>query len=331
MLINSQQPILIVGGAGYIGSHMVLTLAQAGFHPIVLDNLSKGHRDAVLAGDFILGDAGDKNLLQQLFAKYQFSAVMHFASFIEVAESVQQPEKYYQNNVAATLNLLDVMLQNHVPHFIFSSTAAVYGEPQYTPIDEKHSIAPLNPYGRSKSMVEMILSDYAKSHGLRPAILRYFNAAGADPQGRLGERHQPESHLIPLLLQVAAGEREHLTVNGQDYPTADGTCIRDYVHVTDLCTAHLLALQALLDGEPILVCNLGTGRGYSVREVITAAQQVTKKSIPILNGPRRSGDPAILVADATLAKRILGWQPKYDDLSSIVSHAWQFIHKRAAA
>lgn len=325
-MLTNPHPILVVGGAGYIGSHMVLALKQAGYQPIVLDNLSKGHRNAVLDADLIVGDMADKLFLTSLFAKYKFSAVMHFASYIEVAESVQFPAKYYQNNVAATLNLLDVMLANKVNHFIFSSTAAVYGEPQYTPIDEAHPIAPINPYGRSKWMVEEIIKDYAQSSGLRYAILRYFNAAGADPSGRLGERHEPESHLIPLVLQVAAGYRQDITVNGRDYPTADGTCIRDFIHITDICDAHLSALLALLDGEANILCNLGTGNGYSVHEVIAAVRHVTKHSIPTIEGARRAGDPAVLVADATLSKQLLQWQPKHD-LNTIVQHAWHYLQK----
>jgi UDP-glucose 4-epimerase len=315
-------PILVVGGAGYIGSHMVLALQQAGYHVVVLDNLSKGYRDAVLNAELIVGDMGDKQLLTTLFSSRRFSAVMHFASFIEVGESVQFPAKYYQNNVAATLTLLEVMLAHKVDQFIFSSTAAVYGEPHYAPIDEAHPIAPINPYGRSKWMVEEIIKDYAKSDNLRYAILRYFNAAGADPQGRLRERHEPESHLIPLILQVAAGLREVITVNGRDYATEDGTCVRDYVHVSDLCSAHLLALEALSQREENVLCNLGTGQGYSVQQVLDVARLVTGHAIPTVDGPRRPGDPAVLVAEATLAKRVLNWTAVYSDLTTIVKHAW---------
>ena len=260
--------ILVVGGAGYIGSHMVLCLQRAGFKPVVFDNLSKGYRDAILDAEFIQGDIADEKVVSHLFKTHSFSAVMHFASFIEVAESVQFPAKYYQNNVAATLNLLEVMLKNKVNRFVFSSTAAVYGEPQYTPIDEAHPISPINPYGRSKRMVEEILKDVAQSDGLQYAILRYFNAAGADSEGLVGERHKPESHLIPLILEVASRKRKAITIYGRDYPTNDGTCIRDYVHVLDICAAHLLALKALQNGKKELLYNLGTGHGFSVQQVI---------------------------------------------------------------
>lgn len=322
---TEQKKILVVGGAGYIGSHMVITLQEAGYQPIVLDNLSKGHRDAVLGAELIIGDMQDKALLKALFTAHTFSAVMHFASFIEVAESVQFPLRYYQNNVAATLNLLEVMLENDVNDFIFSSTAAVFGDPIYTPIDEKHTLLPINPYGRSKWMIEAVLQDTAKHSGLRYAILRYFNAAGADPKGRVGERHQPESHLIPLVLQVATGARSHVVVYGRDYPTVDGTCVRDYVHVVDLCDAHLLALQALQRSTHPLIYNLGTGYGYSVQQVIEASREVTGQAILCVDGPRRAGDPAILVADACLAKQELGWQPKLTELTTIIQHTWQFM------
>ena len=318
--------VLVVGGAGYIGSHMVLSLQQAGFTPIVLDNLSKGHRDSVRGAELLIGEMGDKHFLAQVFSQHRISAVMHFGSLIEVAESVRFPAQYYQNNVAATLNLLEVMLAHHVKQFVFSSSAAVYGEPQYTPIDEKHPLAPINPYGRSKKIVEEILADFAQSDGLHYASLRYFNAAGADPEQRTGEKHEPESHLIPLILQAAQGKRAAITVYGQDYSTPDGTCVRDYVHVTDLCTAHLLALKALQAGQTNLIYNLGNGHGYSVQQVIAAAKQVTGKNISVTSGNRRAGDPAVLVADATRAKKELGWQPKYGELEIIVKHAWEFIN-----
>lgn len=321
--------ILVVGGAGYIGSHMVLALTEAGYEPVVLDNLSKGHRDAVKDAPLVVGDMGDKALLADLFTRYSFSAVMHFGAFIEVGESVQFPQKYYQNNVAETLNLLDVMLQHQVQHFIFSSTAAVYGEPVYTPIDEAHPIAPINPYGRSKAIVESILKDYGQSAGLKYAILRYFNAAGADPHARVGERHDPESHLIPIVLQVASGARAAINVYGNDYASMDGTCVRDYIHVTDLCSAHLLALEHLLVDKDNLICNLGTGQGYTVQQVIDTARQVTNHSIPIVHANRRAGDPMTLVADPSLAMNQLKWQPKYSDLKTIIEHAWQFACDQA--
>jgi UDP-glucose 4-epimerase len=324
---SDSRAILVVGGAGFIGSHMVLALSQAGYQPVVLDNFCKGHADAVINAEILHGNMGDKHFLRSVFAQHRFSAVMHFGSFIEVGESIQFPARYYQNNVAATLNLLDAMLAHKVKQFVFSSSAAVYGEPQYTPIDEKHTLSPINPYGRSKQIVETILSDYAKSDGLQFATLRYFNAAGADPSGRVGERHEPESHLIPLILQVANGKRDAITIYGNDYPTPDGTCVRDYVHVADLCDAHLLALSALQAGKTNLIYNLGNGQGYSVQQVIDAAKRVTGENISVVMGKRREGDPAILVADAQLAKKELGWQPKFAELDTIVKHAWEFMAK----
>ncbi len=315
--------VLVVGGAGYIGSHMVLALKEAGYQPLVLDNLSKGHKDAVIDAEFILGDIADREILSTIFTTYPIIAVMHFASLIEVGESVQFPAKYYQNNVAGTLTLLDVMLEHKINTFIFSSSAAVYGEPLCESISENHRLAPINPYGKTKWMIEEVVQDYAKSTDLNYAILRYFNAAGADPKQRLRERHSPESHLIPILLEVAAGKRNALTVNGNDYQTKDGTCVRDFIHVTDLCDAHLLALKILLDNKKNLICNLGTGQGYSVQEVIDAAKKVTQKPIAISYGARRAGDPAVLVANAQLAKTTLNWQPKYSDLHTIIQHAWQ--------
>jgi UDP-glucose 4-epimerase len=319
----TKKNILIVGGAGFIGSHMTDYLYCAGYTPIVLDDLSTGHRDAVLNAELIEGSIADTPLLDKLFLTYNFSAVMHFASFIQVGESVVYPAKYYQNNVANTLNLLSAMLKHDIKHFIFSSSAAVYGEPHYTPIDEKHAVVPINPYGRSKLMIEQVLADLSATQGLHYAALRYFNAAGADPAGKLCERHEPETHLIPLVLQVAAGIREAIHIHGRDYPTVDGTCIRDYVHVTDLCDAHLKALERLQSGVKSCVYNLGTGQGYSVQHVVDTAREVTKQKIPVLYGPRRHGDPAVLVADAKLAMRELGWLPKYSDLNVIIEHAWR--------
>jgi UDP-glucose 4-epimerase len=247
---------------------------------------------------------------------------MHFASFIQVGESVQNPGMYYQNNVANTLNLLDVMVKHEVKHFIFSSTAAIFGEPQSVPLDETHPKNPINPYGLSKWMIEQILADYASAYGLHSICLRYFNAAGADPEGQLGERHIPETHLIPLVLQAASQRREHIMIFGQDYDTLDGTCIRDYIHINDLCQAHWLALQQLWDGGQSAAYNLGNGEGFSVREVIDAAKKVTGRDIPIIEGQRREGDPARLVADASLAKQMLGWKPQFADLDTIIAHAW---------
>jgi UDP-glucose 4-epimerase len=315
--------VLVVGGAGYIGSHMVKRLGQLGCQVSTLDDLSSGHRDAVLNGNFVQGSFADADLLDRLLAQ-GFDAVMHFASFIQVGESVQQPAKYYQNNVVNTLNLLEAMRAHGVQKFIFSSTAATFGEPQYTPIDERHPQQPINPYGRSKRMIEEVLADYDAAYGLKSVCLRYFNAAGADPEGQLGERHEPETHLIPLVLQAASGRRPHISVFGRDYDTPDGTCIRDYVHIADLCEAHWLALQSLTNGGPSQAYNLGNGNGFSVQEVIDTAEAATGRKIVILNAPRREGDPARLVADATLARKQLGWQPQYADLATIIQHAWKW-------
>jgi UDP-glucose 4-epimerase len=303
---------------------MVDMLVQRGYEVIVVDNLVSGFEDAVLGAKFIFGDLDDKDFLDDLFDQYQFTAVMHFASFIQVSESVQNPAKYYENNVVNLMNLLHAMLMHNVKTLIFSSTAAVFGEPQYIPIDEKHPQQPVNPYGRSKWMVEQILRDYDVAYGLKSISLRYFNAAGADPNGRLGERHNPETHLIPLVLQVAAGKREYINIYGDNYDTKDGTCIRDYIHIVDLCAAHLLALDKLLAGGKTDAFNLGNGKGFSVLEVIKMAEKVTGKKIKTVQAKRRAGDPAILVANATRAKKELHWQPKYAELATIIKHAWGF-------
>jgi UDP-glucose 4-epimerase len=314
--------ILVIGGAGYVGSHMVKLLGAFGSAVTTLDNLSSGHRDAVLCGDFVQGDLADKALLADVLQTGRFDAVMHFASFIQVGESVQKPAMYYANNVTNTLHLLDAMRAASVQRLIFSSTAATFGEPHYTPIDERHPQAPINPYGRSKLMIEQVLEDYDRAYGLKSVCLRYFNAAGADPQGELGERHDPETHLIPLVLQAASGRRADIAVFGRDYDTPDGTCIRDYIHINDLCQAHWLALQSLMKCAGSQRYNLGNGAGFSVQEVIDAAKRVTGKPIVVRNAARRDGDPARLVADATLARQQLGWVPQYTDLETIVAHAW---------
>lgn len=320
--------VLVVGGAGFIGSHMVLALQQAGYQPIVLDNLSKGHRNAVINAPLIVGDMADSKLLHELFTTYSFAAVMHFASFIEVAESVQFPDKYYQNNVVATLTLMDVMLQHHIQNFIFSSSAAVYGNPNTSLITESHPLKPINPYGRSKLLVENVLEELSHSMNLHYAALRYFNAAGSDPLGRIGEWHEPESHLIPNVLRAAERQTE-IVVHGNHYSTPDGTCVRDYIHVLDLCEAHLLAMQALFAGKKKLVCNLGTGTGHSVLEVIAAARRVTGRHIATRIGAARLGDPAILVADSRFAQQELNWQPRYSHLDNILEHAWKFLCDKA--
>jgi len=316
------QSILVVGGAGYIGSHMVKFLARAGYRVVVLDNLSTGHADAVRYGELIVGDMADTALLDRLFHSHRFDAVMHFAAFSLVGESVDDPGKYYRNNVANTLNLLDAMVRHQVRHFVFSSTAATFGEPRSDRIDESHPQKPINPYGRSKLMVEHLLADYDAAYGLKSVCLRYFNAAGADPEGELGERHNPETHLIPLVLQAASGRRSHIHVFGTDYDTPDGSCLRDYIHVQDLCSAHQLALQWLQEHQQSKHFNLGNGDGYSVLDVIETARKVTGKEIPVLISDRRPGDPARLVADATLAQQQLGWKPEYPDLADMIAHAW---------
>lgn len=319
--------VLVVGGAGYIGSHMVKVLAAAGHQVVTLDNLSQGYRDAVLYGELIEADLADKVALDRILAGGAFDAVMHFASFIQVGESVTEPAKYYENNVTHTQNLLDAMLRNGVNHFIFSSTAAIFGEPEYTPIDEAHPARPINPYGRSKWFVEQMLEDYDRAYGLKAVCLRYFNAAGADPDGEMGERHVPETHLIPLILQAASGRRDSIRVFGRDYPTQDGTCIRDYIHVTDLCDAHLLAIEKLLTSGESARYNLGNGSGFSVQEVIDSVSRVTGRGIKVVDDERRDGDPAVLVADSRRAREALGWRPRYAELDTIVEHAWQWEMK----
>ncbi|MDT8307999.1 MAG: UDP-glucose 4-epimerase GalE [Bacteroidales bacterium] len=314
--------LLVVGGAGYIGSHMVKRLLRDGHEITTFDDFSSGHRDAIVGGEVVEGSLTDKVLLDALFRTHGFDAVFHFASFIQVGESVLQPAKYYRNNLSNTLNLLDIMVRYGVLRFVFSSTAAVYGEPLHVPIVETHPLAPLNPYGTSKAMVEQVLRDYEDAYHFHSISLRYFNACGADPEGELGERHEPETHLIPLALQAVLGQRGALTVFGRDYDTPDGTCIRDYVHVEDLCQAHVLALHHLMDGGVGDVFNLGNGAGFSVAEIVAAVERVTGCKVPIIEGSRRAGDPACLVADASKARRVLGWQPCYPELDAIISHAW---------
>ena len=319
--------VLVVGGAGYIGSHMVCALLEQGYQVVTFDNLCAGHRDAVIGGQFVQGDLANTADLQAVFARWSLDAVMHFAAFAQVGESVAAPAKYYRNNVVATLNLLEAMRLSGVSRFIFSSTGATFGEPAYRPMDEAHPQRPINPYGRTKWMVEQILRDYDQAYGLRSVCLRYFNAAGADPAGRLGERHDPETHLIPLALRVAAGRLPALTVYGRDYPTPDGTCIRDYVHVTDLCQAHLRALERLLNGDATAVYNLGNGEGFSVQQVISAARDVTGRPLATIDAPRRPGDPSHLVADSRLARSQLGWTPRYPELHTMIAHAWQWMQR----
>ncbi len=326
--------ILVAGGAGYIGSHMVKWLTRSGHDVVIVDNLSTGHRELARYGRLVVGNLGDRALLDRLFAQERFDAVMHFAANSLVAESVVEPARYFQNNLANTLVLLDAMRDWGCHYFIFSSTAATFGEPEYWPIDERHPQSPINPYGLSKLMVEQVLQQYAAAYALNSVSLRYFNAAGADPDGELGECHEPETHLIPIILQAAHGKREAVTVFGRDYATLDGTCIRDYVHVQDLCSAHLLALEKLKTGElqGAQAFNLGNGNGFSVAEVIEAAMRVVSASghnFTVLEGERRSGDPAILVADSSAARDQLGWQPVYPDIVTIIQHAWEWERRRS--
>ena len=328
---QTQSTILVTGGAGYIGSHAVLSLQQAGYDVVVLDNLVYGHRELVeevLQTKLVVGDTNDRPLLDNLFATHEIAAVMHFAAYAYVGESVGNPAKYYRNNVTGTLTLLEAMLAANIKKFVFSSTCATYGVPKTVPIPEEHPQAPINPYGMSKLMVEQILADFHTAYDFKSVCFRYFNAAGADPDGRLGEDHNPETHLIPLVLQAALGKRDSISVFGTDYPTPDGTCIRDYIHVNDLATAHVLGLNYLLSGGDSQVFNLGNGNGFSVREVIEMAKEVTGRDIKVVECDRRPGDPPALVGSSDKAKDRLGWQSQYADLRQIITHAWNWHQQR---
>jgi len=320
--------ILVTGGAGYIGSHMVRMLTELGHAVVTFDDLSSGFRDAVMYGEFVQGSLHDKFALSALFGAHQFDAVVHFAGSIVVSESVREPAKYYQNNLVGALNLFDAMRTHGVNVLVFSSTAAIFGVPQYVPIDEAHLQAPINPYGMTKWVTEQILRDYDAAYGLRSIALRYFNAAGASPDAVLGERHDPETHLIPLALRAATGEIPELTVFGTDYDTPDGTCIRDYIHIVDLCDAHMLALQHLTNGGESRAYNLGNGQGYSVKEVIQVAERISGKKIPVQYGPRRAGDPPRLVANARKIHKDWGWSPRFAALEQIIEHAWRWEVKK---
>jgi UDP-glucose 4-epimerase len=316
--------ILVTGGAGYIGSHMVRRLIELGHSIVTFDNLSTGFRDAVLGGEFVEGCLHDKTALSSLFNSHQFDSVLHFAGSISVGESVRNPAKYFQNNITGTLNLLDVMLMYDVKKLIFSSTAAIFGVPKYVPIDEQHPQSPINPYGMTKWVTERILRDYDIAYGLRSVVLRYFNAAGAAPDAALGERHDPETHLIPLVIRAAKGDVPELTVFGNDYDTHDGTCVRDYIHVLDLCDAHLLALRHLTASGKSCEYNLGNGEGYSVKEVIETVERVCGMNVPVHFGPRREGDPPILVADSSKIRKDWNWSPQFSSLEQMVEHAWRW-------
>ena len=316
--------ILIVGGAGYIGSHTNKLLSKQGHETVVFDNLVHGHREFVKWGSFFHGDLSNKEQIMQCFLKYPIHAVMHFSAFAYIGESVCEPGKYYKNNVSNTVNLLEIMRKFAVNKIVFSSSCSIYGEPEEIPITETHPKYPTNPYGKSKLMVEEILKDYDYAHGIKHISLRYFNAAGADPELEIGEKHNPETHLIPLIMQVASGLYPHITIYGDAYPTPDGTCIRDYIHVNDIAKAHILALQALESGMNSTAMNLGNGNAYSVKEIITLSEQVTGGTIKRKMGPKRIGDPAQLISDSRKAKQELGWEPGYADIKIIVEHAWNW-------
>ena len=332
--MSLQKPsILVTGGAGYIGSHTALMLEEAGYQVIVLDNLVYGHQqliESVLSTQVIVGDISDRTVLDSIFQRYSIQAVVHFAAYAYVGESVTNPAKYYQNNVVGTLTLLDAMIEAGVSNLVFSSTCATYGVPQQVPIPEEHPQNPINPYGASKLMIERVIADYSAAYDLDAVVFRYFNAAGAHPKGYLGEDHSPETHLIPLVLQTAMGKRSHISVFGTDYDTPDGTCLRDYIHVMDLAQAHVLGLERLLKGDEGGVFNLSNGSGFSVKEVIDVARQVTGKEIPMELCDRRPGDPPALAGCSKKARSVLGWQPQYPELETIIAHAWQWHQHRHA-
>ncbi len=322
--------VLVTGGAGYIGSHTAKALAKAGHEPLVLDNFSSGHRWAVKWGKLLEWDLAATQMLPQFLENERVGAVLHFAASLLVGESVRNPRKYYWNNIVNTLNLLDALQTADVQRIVFSSSAAVYGDPKQVPIPESHSKEPVNPYGETKLAMERALQWYGNAYGIKWVALRYFNAAGADPDGDLGECHDPETHLIPLVVQAALGKRPPVEIYGTDYPTPDGTAIRDYIHVTDLADAHVRALDYLVQGGESRALNLGTGQGNSVREVINVAAKISSRGVPFREGPRRAGDPPVLVADASLAGRTLGWKPERSDVETIIRSAWNWhakIHK----
>lgn len=316
--------VLVTGGLGYVGSHAVKRLVDRGEEVVNLDNLVFGHPEAACGSQVVVGDIGDRRALQDIFRRWKIDAVMHFAALADVGESVAEPRKYYLNNVSKSVTLLEAMLDHGVKLMIFSSSAAVFGEPEVVPIPENHPKNPTNPYGRSKLMLEEILREFERAYGLRSISLRYFNASGADPSGEIGEDHTPEHHLIPLVLQAALGQRDHVKVFGADWPTPDGTCVRDYVHVTDLAQAHLLALDALRNGYGTAEYNLGNGSGYSVLQVIEMARQVTGRDVKSENAPRRPGDPAVLVASSAKITDELGWRPQFPELRTIIETAWKW-------
>src|SRR6266850_33713 len=316
--------VLVTGGAGYIGSHTAKALARAGIEPVVYDNLSEGHRWATKWGPLVEGDLSDRDALKQAIQRHDIAAAIHFAAHAYVGESVHEPRRYFQNNVTNTLDLLGALLDAGVDHVVFSSSCAIYGAPNAIPISEDHSKQPVNPYGESKLFIERVLGWYGQAYDLRWAALRYFNAAGADPAGELGEAHHPETHLLPLVIEAALDKRTAVKIFGVDYPTPDGTAIRDYVHVSDLAEAHVLALQHLLSGGESFAVNLGSGRGVSVREIVAAVERIAGVSINVRPVARRPGDPPVLVADPARAEKLLSWHPEFSTLESIVSTAWHW-------
>ena len=326
-----KKKILVVGGCGYIGSHMVQCLVNASYDVVVLDDLSTGCSDSLVGGELVIGSCGDRTLLNNLFSAHKFDGVLHFASFIQVGESVFKPDKYYRNNTFNAFVLIEAMKDHCVKSFIFSSTAAVFGEPLYVPIDEKHPCIPINPYGTSKFFVECFLRDFDRAYGFNSVALRYFNAAGADPMSKIGERHEPETHILPLALQSALGMRsDTLKIFGKDYETPDGTCIRDYIHICDLCDAHLLALEYLWQGGKSSTFNLGNGKGFSVQQILDMVEHVSGNKVNYEYADRRIGDPPILIADSSLARDVLKWKPKFDDIETITRHAWSWeLHRKA--
>lgn len=327
---KNKQPttILLTGGAGYIGSHTIKALLKRGYNVVCFDNLSAGHREFVLTDKFVEGDLLDLESLRTCFEHFSFDSVVHFAALTSVPDSVRDPQSYYQTNIIGGLNLLEVMLEHDVKKLVFSSSAAVYGSPKVVPIPEDHPKNPESPYGRTKWIFEQILEDYGRAYGLRSISLRYFNAAGSDPDGEIGEWHDPESHLIPIVLEVAQGKRKQIEIFGTDYDTPDGTCIRDFIHVSDLAEAHVLALEHLREGAPSTAYNLGTGTGHSVREVVEICSKVTGTEIRAVEAPRRPGDPPQLVADPGRAQRELGWRPRLPELMKIVETAWEWQKRR---
>ncbi len=328
---QAKPKILVTGGAGYIGSHAVLALQRAGYGVVVLDSLEYGHRELVeeiLKVELVVGDINDRTTLDQLFATHNIAAVIHLAAYIAVGESVSEPAKYYRNNVSGTLTLLNAMLAAQVNKIVFASTCSIFGMPKQVPMTEDHPQDPINPYATTKWMVERMLADFDRAYNLRSVVFRFFNASGANPEGLIGEDHNPETHLIPLVLLTALGKRESISIWGTDYPAPDGTCLRDYIHVSDLAHAHLLGVEYLLEGGKSEAFNLGNGNGFSVRQVIETARTVTDRDIKVVECDRRPGDPPILVGSSDKAKKILGWCPQYPDLSKIISDAWQWHQQR---